>query len=153
MAAALRSVLDSFDQSRDQLLARLVGLDDTEYLWEPAPNCWTVRREGDGIVADLPEDEPRPAPFTTIAWRMWHIAVDYMDSYSRRAFATAGTGLTGLAFVDRAQQATDLLAAAIENFRRGIIDRGDGVWDTLGPTGAPMRSTHTSTWTCTPIAS
>lgn len=129
----LKAALGSMDQSRDQLLTRLAGLTDSEYLWEPAPGCWTVRPRGEGFVADQPEDEPQPAPLTTIAWRIWHITVDCMDSYSRRAFGTSGTGLTNLEFVAEATQAVDLLEAAIANFRRGVTDMGAAcVWDPLG---------------------
>jgi hypothetical protein len=53
---------------------RLEGLTDEEYFWEPVPNCWTVRRQPDGHWApDYIFPEPKPAPVTTIAWRLCHI--------------------------------------------------------------------------------
>ena len=33
-----------------QLRARLDGLTDDEYLWEPAPGCWSVRPRGTGTA-------------------------------------------------------------------------------------------------------
>ncbi|MFQ5555856.1 MAG: DinB family protein [Acidimicrobiia bacterium] len=131
------------DQSRDQLLSRVTGLGDAEYLWEPAPNCWTVRPGDDGFLADFPDDDPDPSPLTTIAWRLWHIAVDCMDSYSVRAFGTSGTGLSGVAFVGTARQAVSLAEAGLANFRSGLADRGDeGVGEALGDEWGPYRD-HT----------
>jgi len=62
------------------LWPRLSGLTDDEYLWEPVPDCWSVRPGPDGRwTADSAPDEGRSteqlAPFTTIAWRMSHISV------------------------------------------------------------------------------
>jgi hypothetical protein len=49
-------------------------LSDEEYLWEPAPGCWTIRPRSDGTwTADWPLPRPEPEPFTTLAWRMWHL--------------------------------------------------------------------------------
>ena len=36
--------LAQWDYMSEQLLARLQGITDEEYLWEPAPVVWTVRR-------------------------------------------------------------------------------------------------------------
>lgn len=55
-----------------QLRARLDGLTDDEYFWEPVANCWTVHRDGSVDFAFPP---PQPAPLTTIAWRMAHVIV------------------------------------------------------------------------------
>ncbi len=58
------------------LRPRLDGLTDDEYLWEPVPGCWSVRPDAHGrFVMDDQWPPPDPAPFTTIAWRMMHIAV------------------------------------------------------------------------------
>ena len=54
---------------------RLVGLTDEEYFWEPADGCWNVRQGDNGRwQADFAQPTPEPPPFTTIAWRMVHIA-------------------------------------------------------------------------------
>lgn len=69
----------------DRLIDRLDGLTDDEYLWEPVPGCWTVRPDVDAPDAaagrwraDLgptgsPATDVTPPPFTTIAWRLWHL--------------------------------------------------------------------------------
>jgi hypothetical protein len=62
-----------------RLRARLAGLTDEEYFWEPAPGCWTIRRQPDGTWAKDGSRLPRkPAPLTTIAWRMDHLTYDVL---------------------------------------------------------------------------
>ena len=57
-----------------QIRPRLVGLEDDEYFWEPAPGAWSVRPGPDGSFApDWEWPPPEPAPVTTIAWRLGHI--------------------------------------------------------------------------------
>lgn len=60
----------------ERLRARLAGLTDHEYFWEPAPGCWSVRRGADGqyrMDGDEAEPDPDPSPLTTVAWRLCHI--------------------------------------------------------------------------------
>jgi hypothetical protein len=57
------------------LRPRLTGLTDKEYFWEPVEGCWSVRPGKDGVyVLDQQKPEPVPAPFTTLAWRIVHVA-------------------------------------------------------------------------------
>lgn len=74
-------LFNGFDFMWARTRDRTVGLTDAEYLWEPVPDMWTVRPQGERWVADrTPGPDPVPAPVTTIAWRMWHIA-DCLASY------------------------------------------------------------------------
>lgn len=58
--------------------ARLAGLGDDEYVWEPAPGSWSLReRPGGRWRIDLVLPAPTPAPFTTIAWRIAHLIQCY----------------------------------------------------------------------------
>jgi hypothetical protein len=61
-------------------------LTDEEYLWEPAPGAWSLRRRrqarsprpfapGEWLLDDAPGD-PDPTPVTTIAWRLGHLHSD-----------------------------------------------------------------------------
>jgi len=61
-------------------------LTDEEYLWEPAPGAWSIRRSGEAasprpfgpgewLLDDAPGD-PDPTPVTTIAWRLGHLHSD-----------------------------------------------------------------------------
>jgi hypothetical protein len=57
------------------LTGRLEGLTDDEFFWQPAPGCWTVHPDADGRwVVDYAVPEPDPPPFTTIGWRLVHLA-------------------------------------------------------------------------------
>lgn len=78
-------ILDSMDRMFGQLEQRLEGMSADEYLWEPAPGAWSVRPTEQGPLIDgAGVREIEPAPVTTIAWRMWHIAMDCFDDYTRR---------------------------------------------------------------------
>jgi uncharacterized damage-inducible protein DinB len=77
-------LLALLDYAHGRLVGRLAGLPVAEYLWEPVAGCWSVRAGEDGVFrAEKTYPDPDPAPFTTIAWRVWHIA-DCLLSYSDR---------------------------------------------------------------------
>ena len=60
------------------LWPRLQGLTDDEYNWEPVEGCWSVRPDEHGTMRVDGQDlwpQPVPPPFTTLAWRIAHIAV------------------------------------------------------------------------------
>ena len=78
-------IVASMDRMFDQLMQRLEGLTVDEYLWEPAPGAWSVRvDDGAALIDGAGVREVDPAPVTSIAWRLWHIAVDCFDDYTRR---------------------------------------------------------------------
>jgi hypothetical protein len=94
------------------------------------------------VTADWPEnaepDEIDPAPMTTIAWRLWHIAVDCLDGYSARAFDSTGTGLRDRQWVLERPLAIELLGRAWRGFVAGFEHRApDGLFDLLGPLWGP----------------
>ena len=77
---------DVFARIRRQGELALEDLSDEEYFWQPVAGCWTVRRRSDPPhggttlgggewVHDYAFEDPTPPPFTTIAWRLTHIAV------------------------------------------------------------------------------
>src|SRR5689334_9750464 len=62
------------------LRRRLAGLTDEEYFWEPVPGCWSIRPIGDGRFSyEQTSPAPDPPPFTTIAWRIGHIAGSVLE--------------------------------------------------------------------------
>ena len=46
----LSMLLEQFDKAREMAQVRLKGLGDEEYLWEPAPDCWSLRRRSDAVT-------------------------------------------------------------------------------------------------------
>ncbi len=130
----LAPLLAQFDDAFDRLVARVDGLTDGEYLWEPVPNCWSVRTrannqtkqargKGDWVI-ELDRPEPDPPPFTTLAWRMCHVAsglmmrTDYTTGTKRMIWddyvvpSTAEGGIASLVAAGNAWRA--LLAATTD---------------------------------------
>jgi hypothetical protein len=97
---------------------RLEGLTDDEYLWEPVPDCWTVRPGEDGVWhADLgPQGSTftlvTPAPFTTIAWRMWHLSASPNPTWPPTDPRTATELIDGWFLNPRPQSAADAVGDA-----------------------------------------
>ncbi len=87
-ASAIRILRTQWEMSCDRLLARLAGITDDEYRWEPVAGCWNVRPSStspSGWTVDYPDIHPDPAPVTTIAWRLLHIS-DGNTIYWEHAF-------------------------------------------------------------------
>jgi hypothetical protein len=95
---AIDILRESFEASCQRLTQTLIRITDAEFFWEPVAGCWTVHRrseqraksaDGSGEwVLDYELPEPQPAPVTTIAWRIVHIAaVNYL--YYDYAFGPA----------------------------------------------------------------
>jgi uncharacterized damage-inducible protein DinB len=134
----MQELLRPYVATRDQLLDRLDGLTDDEYHWDPVTGGWSVRRTDSGWSADWADPDPVPAPVTTIAWRLWHVAVDALDAYSARAFGTSGTDLTGRSWVGTAREALPLTRSAFDNFQAGVEAMGtDRLGERLGDAWGP----------------
>ncbi len=79
MGVEERRLVDSyvgfFDYVVARLRRRLEGLEDEEYLWEPAAGSYTIRPDAEGVWrADARiVPEPSPPPLSSIAWRLDHI--------------------------------------------------------------------------------
>ena len=131
------SVRRSYDYGKGELLGRLEGLCDDEYRWEPVPGGWTVRAVGGDWVVDPVDREADPAPFTTIAWRLWHISIDCFESYSARAFGSRATDLPDDRFVGTATEAIELVGRTVDHFLAAFDAMGDDVARPLGPTWGP----------------
>lgn len=77
MANARADLIALSDYVYGRTRDRLDGLTDTEYFWEPVPNCWTIRPVGSDKYQADDSDSPGSPPFTTIAWRLWHLVECY----------------------------------------------------------------------------
>ena len=137
-------VLDSLDNMMSQLVARLAGIGDDEYLWEPVGGMWSVRHRSDGSVTvdGAGERDVDPAPVTTIAWRLWHLAVDCFDNYARRLSGDSSDSPPDPAWYLDAGLAVDALAASWRRYREALTDRPDW-WAELGAAWGPFE--HHST--------
>jgi hypothetical protein len=122
-----------------QLRPRLEGLTDDEYYWEPAPDCWTVRRMQDGrFVPDWAPQSPEPPPFTTIAWRICHMAGPCLDIRVRELLRGETIDYENYPWPGDATDALALLDSAYASWRDGIRALGeDGLWRNIGPAAGP----------------
>jgi hypothetical protein len=87
MGDARADIMGLSDYVYQRTRSRLAGLTDDEYFWEPVTGCCTIRRTDSGAYRaddpDRPNAVPRPVigavapPFTTIAWRLWHLVENY----------------------------------------------------------------------------
>jgi hypothetical protein len=124
-------LLAQMDEVYGRLAARLEGLTDAEYFWEPVPGCWTVRRDGSGAwVADYAEPDPDPAPFTTIGWRLAHLA-DCKIMYHEWAFGPGRLTWPELAAPATAADALARLEEGQRRLRAALAGLGDQELDGL----------------------
>jgi hypothetical protein len=161
-------LLDQFDFARDRLFDRMAGpsvdsgngvrvdvpgLTNDEYLWEPVPDCWSIRPRtaGPGTGATLlvgagdwgrdsarPE-HPFPPPFTTIAWRLGHLS----EMLTLRADHTVGSHT----LTQHDYRFTGAAAAAITAFETGalawraaLVSADDAALDQVGRSAYPYGS-------------
>ena len=52
-----------FDEVWERQRARMNGLTQEEYVWEPVPDCWVVTQRDGDIRPRRPDD--RPVPFAS----------------------------------------------------------------------------------------
>ena len=131
-----RVLVDLSDMVWKRTRARLDGLSDAEYFWEPAPGCWTVRPRDDGTwTVDWPLPRPEPEAFTTIAWRLWHLidmygedrAPQWLDvpaqgppiGHDDPQGAPPATAADAVALLERAHDRWDAHLALVDDERLG----------------------------------
>lgn len=125
---------------------RLEGLTDEEYLWEPAPGTWSVRRREDEApatvtvrpgagdwVVDFGMPEPQPAPVTSIAWRLAHVIVGVLGQRAHAHFGGPPADYDSWAYAGTAAEALAQLDAVYAAWSTGV--RGLGVEDLTRPVG------------------
>jgi hypothetical protein len=127
VARAVRHLSQLWVASAERLQSRCEGLTDEEFFWEPVPGCWNVRMDvsaPSGWSYEYEFAPPFPAPVTTIAWRLVHIAADNWI-YWEHAF---GQGLRNFPDLDVPSSAD----AGLQNWqesRRAITDWLDAAGD------------------------
>jgi hypothetical protein len=135
--ASLAELLrQQWSASCERLLTRLSGLTDEEYLWEPVPDCWNVRPSSEspsGWTVDYPEVHPTPAPFTTIAWRLLHIA-DGNTIYWEHSFGPGLKNFWDLAPHGDSAGAIEYLSESQQPVTVSLTHINDQELDVLRPT-------------------
>jgi hypothetical protein len=145
---ALRDELaDLSDYAWQRLLDRLAGLTDEEYLWQPVPDCWTIRPgPQEAWTWDFTWPEPDPAPMTTIAWRLAHITVNDdrfrpwlgLGPYPGRPLRTIPPTAAA------ARQAVEATKAERHQDLMEVTD--PELWEQIGPVGGPYADGTRVSW-------
>ncbi|MEX2539992.1 MAG: DinB family protein [Actinomycetota bacterium] len=156
-------LLGQFDVARATAQARLEGLvspaslpggaplpsrigdgllSDEEYLWEPAPDAWSLRRRGEAMSPrpygpgewqlDGAEGDLDPTPVTTIAWRLAHLHLDFAGSWEWTFGERRRDPHTLVEFSPSASVALKQFWAAVDRWRDSIAAITDEQLDTVG---------------------
>ncbi len=119
------------DRAYSRLRQRIEGLGDEEYFWEPVEGCWTIHPDASGAwVHDYAEPDPDPPPFTTIGWRLAHLA-DCKVMYHEWAFGEATLTFPELPALRSAPAARDRLEQGQLLLRQDLENRADDDLDEL----------------------
>lgn len=132
----------------NQIRARLSGLTDAEYFWEPVPDCWNVRPRGIGtammqagsgaMTIDFAFPEPDPAPLTTIAWRLGHVIVGVLATRNASHFGRTPTDYQSFEYAASAAQALAQLDDEYDTWLAGVASLdADGLARPCGPAEGP----------------
>lgn len=113
-----------------QARARLDGLSDDEYFWEPVDGCWSVRPRGESTaevragtgthVIEFAYPPPEPEPVTTIAWRLGHLLVGIYGDRQARHFGGAPVDYRSYDYPTTAADALDRLDSAHTAWITGV---------------------------------
>jgi hypothetical protein len=161
-------LIEQYDRACLRLLNRMTGpevdsgtgtpipapaMTDEEYLWEPVPGCWSVRRRADGpgsratLLRGAGEwgrdstapPDPYPPPFTTIAWRLSHIS----EMLTLRAdYTVGGHDMTRDTYANSgdAEGAIAAFAAGVKAWREALLSADDVALDRMGYSTYPYGS-------------
>ena len=128
------------------MYSRLEGLTDEEYRWEPVPGCWSIRPRGQARTArsfgggdwvyeaDIPA--PEPPPFTTIAWRIGHLAC-FITLRADYTIGTKSMRAETFDFPGTAEAAIAALGHAGARWREALTSASDADLDQVGRSSFP----------------
>jgi hypothetical protein len=130
---------------------RLVGLGDEEYLWEPVPDSWTLRRRGSPtrwrtagageFVMEYAIPDPEPAPVTTIAWRLAHVIVGCLAARTASHFGGPPADYSSWTYAGTADEAVAQLDQQYAAWSAGVAALGDeGLARPCGEAEGPFAS-------------
>jgi hypothetical protein len=132
------SMTRAFDEVWRRTRGRLDGLTDAEYLWEPVPDGWTLRQDGEGRWLIDGEGgggpAPDPVPVATIAWRIGHIGLMFTD-FGTRLFHGRTITLDDVDFSGTAAGGLDFLETAFRDHWRQPLGAmpDERWWEPSGP--------------------
>lgn len=140
MSQVVTSLVDVFDFASARCLERMRGMSDAEYLWEPAPGCWSIREASPGVWAldggDAPTDAP---PLTTIAWRTCHVGGPVLGGFANWLCDGGSPIDSDPAVPVHATQALAYLDRNCRRWRDGMTTLPEErLWSPIGPQFGPF---------------
>ena len=149
MSRATDAILGSSDYVWRRLMARIGGLSDEEYFWEPADGGWSLRRGADGVWRLDGEGgggpAPDPVPVTSIAWRLGHIGALTLRGFYVARFADGPPEPNPEDLPGRAADAAPFLERQYATWRGALADLGDADWAApLGEGWGPYADSSTT---------
>jgi hypothetical protein len=136
----LAPFLAQWDYVVGVLTDRLAGLTDEEYLWQPAPDVWTVRPNPAGgrnlVDSEVWAPTGAAAPVRTIAWSVGHlgsgvaIRTDWLVGGHRAESTDFDWPLT-------ADAGIRLMLDGLALWRNGLATMTDADLDTVGRSAYP----------------
>jgi DinB superfamily len=146
-------LLRQLDTSHEALVARLAGLTDEEYFWEPVPGCITITERDGRWQPVLPPPSPPPASpppnplpsspppsppwFTTLARRLGHLTVECVLMRWEYTFGDHKLTLEDIDYGGTAADALALLDEAYTKWRTGLGGLRDADLDVVGLSTMP----------------
>ena len=130
MGAAVELLARTMSETFHDMRSRLHGLTEDEFFWAPVPESWTVFRDERGRWDHhYDEPEPEPAPFTTLAWRLTHLAMckvmyhEHAFGPARMTWETIETPSTPEAALDMLDTGHALLTEDLAELADGDLER------------------------------
>jgi len=132
-------LLDQLDFAWNvQFMPRMEGLTDEEYRWEPVAGCLTVQLAGDGTFRLDARGEVTPPPFTTIAWRIGHMASVFGERASNH-FGDESWDDAAVRWPGTADGALAMLTEQYRLWHEGVESLGeDRLFEPSGPHEGPF---------------
>ncbi len=146
MAGYAHSVLTAFDYVVGRLRARLAGLGDDEFFWEPVADCWSLRAGPDGAwhLEEATGATSSPEPVTTIAWRFNHLASDALGGFTRMRFPQVPTRYPAGTYATSAAEVSQFLDVNYTAWRGGLEGLDGAGWESpLGESWGPYAKDNT----------
>jgi hypothetical protein len=134
------SLIEVFDFAWRRLDSRLQGLSDEEYLWEPAVDSLSIRRNDSGEwTLDEAEVNTDPPLFTTIAWRMCHLGGSALGGFSGWFNDGSEPYLVDEEIPTDAIAALSFLNRNYQYWREGMVSfPEERLWLAIGPEFGPF---------------
>ncbi|WP_405676176.1 DinB family protein [Streptomyces sp. NBC_01511] len=126
-------------------------LTDQGCLWEPSPDCWTVRPNAEGDwVADWQVPEPDPVPSTSIGWLTWHIGYWWTTTLTH-CFGAGAPPRESIHWPGTADTTTAWLHSLKDSWRTELLQLTDAELDSTDrtkglPWGENVELVHVASW-------